>query len=171
MPRSMPTPNLGGWSYRPRSVSQCTKIRYTPRQGKRSGSQSVRPRTWRTHRDCARYDGERIVSKCARKDTTKVGVSHNMLAKLDAVLGAFEEQNGSYRVLRLPAQRCATLMQQAPTASRGPSSGKVSMVSRAVSGRMDYEGSDVAGRVTGSGLTGTRTRARSIAARIVSACG
>jgi hypothetical protein len=55
-----------------------------------------------------------------------------MLTKLDAVLGAFEEPNGSYRVLRLPAHRCATLMQPAPTASRGPSSGKVGMVNRAV---------------------------------------
>jgi hypothetical protein len=75
-------------------------------------------------------NGERVVIKCARKDTTKVGVSYNMLTKLDAVLGAFEEPNGSYRVLRLPAQR--SLMQEAPTASRGPSSGKVGMVNRAV---------------------------------------
>ena len=76
--------------------------------------------------------GERVVIKCARKDTPKVGVSYKMLDRLDAVLGAFEEQNGSYRVLRLPAQRCATLMHRAPTASRGPSSGKVGMINRAV---------------------------------------
>jgi hypothetical protein len=84
-----------------------------------------------TSNECE-VNGERVVIKCARKDTTKVGVSYNMLTKLDAVLGAFEEPNGSYRVLRLPAQRCATLMQQAPTASRGSSSGKVGMVNRAV---------------------------------------
>ncbi len=77
-------------------------------------------------------NGERVVIKCARRDTSKVGISHHMLTKLDAVLGAFEEPDGSYRVLRLPAQRCATLMQQAPTASKGPSSGKVGMVNRGV---------------------------------------
>ena len=77
-------------------------------------------------------NGERVVIKCARRTQPKVGVSYNMLTKLDAVLGAFEEPSGSYWVLRLPAQRCATLMQQVPTASRGPSSGKVGMVNRAV---------------------------------------
>jgi hypothetical protein len=69
-------------------------------------------------------NGEAVVIKCARKDTTKVGVSYNMLAKLDAVLGAFEDQNGSYRVLRLPTQRCAKLMQQATTPAWGLHRGK-----------------------------------------------
>lgn len=77
-------------------------------------------------------NGERVVIKCARRGNNRVGVSYNMLTNLDAVLGAFQEPNGLYQVLRLPAQRCATLMQQSPTASRGPSSGRVGMVNRAV---------------------------------------
>jgi hypothetical protein len=87
------------------------------------------------------FNGERVVIKCARRDTTKVGVSYNMLPKLDAVLGAFEDADGSYRVMRLPAQRCAPLMKSEPTHSRGPSAGKVGMVNRAV---FEHEGTLVA---------------------------
>jgi hypothetical protein len=144
MPKSMPTPNLGRWSYSRRECVFRTKLRYAPRQesgaaasqfGHECGERiAIAPGTrlrCGASNECE-VNGERVVIKCARKDTTKVGVSYNMLTKLDAVLGAFEEPNGSYRVLRLSAQRCATPMQQAPTASRGPSSGKVGMVNRAV---------------------------------------
>lgn len=86
-------------------------------------------------------NGERVVIKCARAATTKVGISYHMVETLDAVLGAFETDDGSYRVLRLPAQRCAPLMDSAPTASRGPSAGKVGMVKRAV---FEQEGTLVA---------------------------
>src|SRR2546426_9369824 len=61
-------------------------------------------------------DEERVVIKCARTRTTQVGVTYQMLNRLAAVLGAFEQLDGSYRVLRLPARRYATLMK--PTRSR-----------------------------------------------------
>ena len=50
-------------------------------------------------------DEERVVIKCARIRTTAVGVTYQMLNRIAAVLGAFERVDGSYRVLRLPAQR------------------------------------------------------------------
>jgi hypothetical protein len=40
-------------------------------------------------------NGERVVIKCARTSTSKVGVSYGMVGALDAVLGAFEDANGS----------------------------------------------------------------------------
>jgi len=86
-------------------------------------------------------NGERVVIKCARTATTKVGISYQMIQTLAAVLGAFEDVDGTYRVLRLPAQRCANLMDAAPTASRGPSAGKVGMVNRAA---FEHEGTLVA---------------------------
>jgi hypothetical protein len=64
-----------------------------------------------------------------------------MVNTLDAVLGAFEDANGSYRVLRLPARRCADLTDADPTASHGPSARKVGMVRRAV---FEQEGTLVA---------------------------
>jgi len=85
--------------------------------------------------------GERVVINCAHNATPEVGVSYRMVNTLDAVLGAFEDANGSYRVLRLPAQRCADLMAADPTASHGPSAGKVGLVRRAV---FEQEGTLVA---------------------------
>jgi hypothetical protein len=64
-----------------------------------------------------------------------------MVKTLDAVLGAFEHPDGSYRVWRLSAQRCGDLMEAEPTRSRGPSAGKVGMVRRAV---FEQEGTLVA---------------------------
>lgn len=93
-----------------------------------------------TSNECM-LNGERVVIKCARATTTKVGISYQMVQTLDAVLGAFEDATGSYRVLRLPAKRCANLMDAEPTASHGPSSGKVGMVRRAV---FEQEGTLVA---------------------------
>jgi hypothetical protein len=46
-------------------------------------------------------DGERISVHCARKRTTSVGVTKPTLQKVDAVFGAFQQEDGSFRVLRL----------------------------------------------------------------------
>jgi hypothetical protein len=75
-----------------------------------------------TSNECV-WDSERIVIKCAGLRTTRVGASLRMLRTLDAIFGAFQDLNGSYRVLRLPAHRFTNHM--APT-------GKVGVVSRAV---------------------------------------
>jgi hypothetical protein len=61
--------------------------------------------------------------------------------RLDAVLGAFEDTDGSYRVLRLPSQRRASIMDAEPAASHGPSAGKEDIVNRAV---FEQEGTLVA---------------------------
>ena len=75
-------------------------------------------------------NGERVVIKCAHEGTKSVGVSVKMLERIKAVLGAFEEADGSYRVLRLPVQQCANV--STPTRSRGASSGKVGIIQRSV---------------------------------------
>lgn len=76
------------------------------------------------------YEGERLVLKCARAATTKVGVSHQMLQHLDGVLGAFESAGGSYRLIRLSAADYASNME--PTRSTGPSANRVGIVNRDV---------------------------------------
>jgi len=50
-------------------------------------------------------DELRVVIKCSRATTQQqVGVLCKMLARLDAVVGAFENRDGSYDVLRLSAK-------------------------------------------------------------------
>jgi len=75
-------------------------------------------------------NGERVVIKCAHEGTRSVGVSYKMFERIKAVLGAFEDGNGSYRVLRLPVERCASI--STPTRSRGASLGKVGIIQRSV---------------------------------------
>jgi hypothetical protein len=100
--------------------------RNTARQiGAAIGAQMVRPGS----NECV-YENERVVIKCARASTTKVGVSYQMLNHLDGVLGAFENPDGSYRIVRLPANVYRNNME--PTRSTGPSNGRVGVVNRAV---------------------------------------
>jgi len=80
------------------------------------------------------FRNERVVIKCARFATTKVGVSYKMLQNLDAVLGAFENSNGSYQVIRLSKNDYQAHM--TPTRSKGPSSNRVGIVDRAVFERL-----------------------------------
>lgn len=82
-----------------------------------------------TSNECL-LNGERVVIKCARKGTTQVGVLYHMLKNLDAVIGAFEQKDGSYSILRLSAQDYTLHM--ARTRSKGASSGKVGVVNRSV---------------------------------------
>ena len=74
--------------------------------------------------------GERVVIHCARSKTTSVGVTRRMVDTLSAVIGAFEQDDGSYRVFKLPMQSYREYMR--PTASRGRSKGRVFLVSRSV---------------------------------------
>lgn len=90
------------------------------------GAQKLR----RSSNECV-LKGERVVIKCAhRRRVQSVGVTCLMLKRLAAVLGAFEEPDGSYRVLRLTAERFKSAMR--PTRSRGPSAGRVGIVKRAI---------------------------------------
>jgi hypothetical protein len=68
------------------------------------------------------------LSKLPIAKTSSVGVLYHMIDRLDAVLGAFEERDGEYRVMQLPIARCAAVME--PTRSTGASAGRVGMVSR-----------------------------------------
>ena len=76
------------------------------------------------------WNGENVVIKTAHLRTTSVGVLYHMVARIDAVLGAFQDENESYRVIRLPIQRCAAIMKAKPTQSRGPSAGRVGKIPR-----------------------------------------
>lgn len=75
-------------------------------------------------------DGKRYAIHCARRRTTSVGVTYLVLKNLDAVLGAFQQDDGSYRLLELTAKQYRENM--SPTGSKGPSAGRVGKVRRAV---------------------------------------
>jgi len=76
------------------------------------------------------YKGSRAVIKCAARKTNSVGVTYHMLGRVDSVLGAFQQPDGSFEVRMLPATIFAQQMR--PTRSRGASAGKVGVVSRGV---------------------------------------
>ena len=78
----------------------------------------------------ATLDGKRVVIKCARRRTTSVGVTYLMLSKLDRVIGAFEQDDGSFALHALPASRFKAEMRESK--SQGASAGKVGLVSRKV---------------------------------------
>jgi hypothetical protein len=75
-------------------------------------------------------NGERVVIKCAHKITNSVGVTYETLKRIRAVVGAFEEKDGSYSILILPADDY--ILHMSETRSRGPSAGKVGIVSKSV---------------------------------------
>lgn len=76
------------------------------------------------------FNNQRVVIKCAHRKTDSVGLSHKMISRLDAVLGAFENPDGKFTILRLPVQTCANAME--PTRSKGASAGKVGIVKRSL---------------------------------------
>lgn len=76
------------------------------------------------------WNGQRVVIKSAQLANTTVGVSYKMLEHLDGVLGAFENADGSYRLILLTAKSYTTRMQ--PTRSTGPSAKRVGVVNRTV---------------------------------------
>ena len=75
-------------------------------------------------------DGKRIVIKCARSSTTNVGVSYQMLKRLDAVIGSFETEGGIYELYEMTPEMFTRNMR--PTRSKGASSGRVGIVSKSI---------------------------------------
>ena len=73
-------------------------------------------------------DNELLSVHCARKDTDRIGVTYKTLERMTAVLGAFEQEDGSYVVWRMPKEQYKKLMTN--TRSRGPSQNRVGMVKR-----------------------------------------
>ena len=74
--------------------------------------------------------GARGVIKCARQNTPSIGVTEKMLDRIQFVVAALEVDDSTYELYRLPAERFRAHMR--PSASRGPSSGQVSRVSKPV---------------------------------------
>jgi hypothetical protein len=73
--------------------------------------------------------GEETLSvHCARRNTDRVGVTYKALDGVSAVLGAFEQEDGSYVVWRMPKEKYQQLMTN--TRSLGPSQNRVGMVKR-----------------------------------------
>jgi hypothetical protein len=76
------------------------------------------------------YNSEFVVIKGARVKTSSVGVTYKMLEEITAVIGAFEQNDGGFKVLLLPV---STFRKNTRTSqSKGPSGGKVGLVSRRV---------------------------------------
>lgn len=88
------------------------------------GAKSVRPGS----NECALGD-ELLSVHCARKDTDRIGVTYKTLDRVSAVLGAFEQDDGSYIVWRMSSDEYKKLMTN--TRSLGDSRDKVGMVKRA----------------------------------------
>lgn len=59
-----------------------------------------------------------------------VGVTLNCLRTIKAVLGAFQDKDGSYRLLKLPAEQFKRFSRR--TASKGPSADRVVLVKRKI---------------------------------------
>jgi hypothetical protein len=87
------------------------------------GAQTVKPGS----NECSLH-GELLSVHCARKNTDRIGVTYKALERLAAVLGAFEQEDGSYAVWRMPKAQYEELMTD--TRSRGSSKGKVGMVKK-----------------------------------------
>lgn len=78
----------------------------------------------------AMFRGKRTVIKCAAMNTSSVGVSYLMLERIHSVIGAFKQPDGSYNLILLPV--ATFVAHQRPTRSKGPSNGRVGLVSRAI---------------------------------------
>jgi hypothetical protein len=78
----------------------------------------------------ATLNDRRIVIKCAAPGTVSVGVSKKMLVRLDGVLAAFQQQDGSFTLISLPALDYAVAMKD--TRSKGRSAGRVGIVTKSV---------------------------------------
>lgn len=70
----------------------------------------------------ATYGSNRVVIKCAAPNTSSVGVTYLMLDRLHSIFGAFQQTDGSFRVLALPARTFAK--RSDPLAARAPQPGK-----------------------------------------------
>jgi hypothetical protein len=75
-------------------------------------------------------DGKRVTIRCAARATRKVGVIFKMLETLEAVIGAFQLDDGSFEVWSLPPEVFRAQMK--PTRSRKASRGRVHLVRRSV---------------------------------------
>src|SRR5262245_3445627 len=73
-------------------------------------------------------DESRVVIKCAAVSNNQVGVTFSMLGRLDAIIGAFQRDDGKFELWSLAPSIFRTHMR--PTRSRGTAAGKVGLVRR-----------------------------------------
>lgn len=79
------------------------------------------------------FHGERVTIHSAHYRSGRsqsIGVTRLCLRTIDSVLGAFQDEDGSYRILKLRANQFERFSR--PTASRGPSAGRVVLVQRKI---------------------------------------
>ncbi len=74
-------------------------------------------------------DGRRIVIKCAAPKTDSVRVTYQMLDRISEIIGAFQLNGMTFDIWVLSVSIARSTMR--PTASRGASSGKVGIISKA----------------------------------------
>jgi hypothetical protein len=74
--------------------------------------------------------GERAVIKCAKVSTDSVGVTYQMLERIQFILGAFQAENGKFDIYKLPASIFQENMRA--TASQGSAKGKVGIVRKSI---------------------------------------
>jgi len=74
----------------------------------------------------AALDSKKIVIKCAATNTDSVGVTFNMLDRLDSIIGAFQLDDGSFELWSLSAEKFREGMRD--TRSKGSAAGKVGIV-------------------------------------------
>jgi hypothetical protein len=75
-------------------------------------------------------DGRKVTIRCARFATNDFGVTYKMLKRIDAILGALEQENDAYEIYELSPKIFQKFMRA--TRSKGPSAGKVGIVNKSV---------------------------------------
>jgi hypothetical protein len=83
----------------------------------------------RASNEC-RLASERVVIKCANIKTTSVGVTYQMLERLDRIVGAFKLDDGSFELWSLLPSQFKSAMRD--SRSHGSSTPKVGLVARSI---------------------------------------
>jgi hypothetical protein len=78
----------------------------------------------RSRNEC-HLSGERVVIKCAQRNTSSVGVTYQMLTRIDSIIGAFELDDGSFELWAITPGQFESSMRESRT-----SGGKTALVSR-----------------------------------------
>ncbi len=71
-------------------------------------------------------NGKRIVIKCASQKNNSVGVTYTMLEGIELIIGAFQQDDGSFELWTLNQEDFRSRMRA--TRSQGASAGKVGIV-------------------------------------------
>lgn len=75
-------------------------------------------------------DNRKITIRCARKNNKQFGVPYQLLERVNAVIGALEQENGDYKLYEISPNKFKQKMR--PTKSTGSSAGRVGIVRESV---------------------------------------